>query len=147
MSLTAADDALRSELMPVNRLYPLEQLKQALLQVPVPHDRRILVSCVVIPGITDARQQVDALIGWLTGLRVLVNLIPFNPIPSRPWRTPTNDEVLAVWNRLDRAGIPVRLRLTKGDAVMAACGQLGDSTKRRASRGTAGGHAEEPTVY
>ena len=131
VSLTAADDAVRGELMPVNRLYPLEQLKRALLAIPVRGDRRILISCVVIPGITDAPAHIDALIAWLAGLPVLVNLIPFNPIPSRTWRAPSESEVLAVRERLDGAGIPVRLRLTKGDAVMAACGQLGDPAARR----------------
>ena len=131
VSLTAADDALRSELMPVNRLYPLERLKRALQAIPVPADRRILISCVVIPGITDAPAHTDALVDWLSGLPVLVNLIPFNPIPSRTWGAPSEAEVLAVRERIERAGIPVRLRLTKGDAVMAACGQLGDPPGRR----------------
>lgn len=131
LSLTAADDALRSELMPVNRLHSLAELKKAVAAVPIPNDRRILVSCVVIPGLTDGPGHTADLIAWLAGLPVLVNLIPFNPIPSRPWRAPTDDEVMAVRDRLDAAGIPVRLRLTKGDAVMAACGQLGDPAARR----------------
>lgn len=130
VSLTAADDAVRAELMPVNRLHPLKQLKQALQAIPVRADRRILISCVVIPGITDAPADTEALVAWLAGLPVLVNLIPFNPIPSRTWRAPSEAEVFAVRDRLDRAGIPVRLRLTKGDAVMAACGQLGDPARR-----------------
>lgn len=131
VSLTAADDDLRSELMPVNRLHSLTQLKQALQAIPIQTGRRILISCVVIPGITDGGSHTDKLIGWLSGLPALVNLIPYNPIPSRPWRAPTEAEINAVRERLDAAGIPVRLRLTKGDAVMAACGQLGDPTQRR----------------
>ncbi len=131
VSLTAADEALRSELMPVNRVHPLDDLKRALAAIPLRPDRRILVSCVVIPGITDRADQVDRLIAWVGGLRVLINLIPYNPIPARAWRAPGDDEVQAVRERLDRAGIPVRVRLTKGEAVMAACGQLGDPSRRR----------------
>ncbi len=129
VSLTAADDDLRSELMPVNRLHPLALLKQALQAIPLASGRRILVSCVVIPGVTDSVAQTQDLIAWLAGLPVLVNLIPYNPIPSRTWLAPTPDDIEAVRGRLDRAGVAVRLRTTKGDAVMAACGQLGASKK------------------
>ncbi len=134
VSLTAADDGLRSELMPVNRVHPLADLKRALQAVPLRSGRRILVSCVVIPGVTDSPGAVADLVAWCHGLPALVNLIPFNPIPSRPWRAPSEAEVLAVRDRLDAAGIPVRLRLTKGDAVMAACGQLGDPQRRKTRR-------------
>ena len=131
VSLTAADDDLRSELMPVNRLHPLMQLKQVMHTIQMLPGRRILVSCVVIPGVTDQPSHTADLINFLNGLPVLVNLIPYNPIPSRECRAPTAAEVAVVRARLDRAGIPVRLRVTKGDAVMAACGQLGDPARRQ----------------
>jgi 23S rRNA (adenine2503-C2)-methyltransferase len=131
VSLGAAEDALRSELMPVNRTAPLAELKRALLALPLRRGRRILVSYVVIPGVNDGAEHVERLVAWLDGLPALVNLIPFNPIPSRDWRTPTAAEVAAFRDRLGRAQVPVRLRTTKGDAVMAACGQLGDPAKRR----------------
>ncbi len=131
VSLTVADDALRSELMPVNRVHPLAELRAALLGVPLRPGRHLLISCVVIPGVTDHPAQIRDLIAWLSGLPALINLIPFNPIPSRPWRAPTSDEVNAVREKLTTAGIAVRLRVTKGEAVMAACGQLGDPAMRR----------------
>ena len=135
VSLTVAEDGLRSELMPVNRVHPLAALKTALSAIPLAKGRRLLVSCVVIPGVTDTPALLTALVEWCRGLPVLVNLIPFNPIPSRPaWRAPIADEVQAVRTALDRAGIPVRLRTTKGDAVMAACGQLGDGRRVRPLR-------------
>ena len=136
VSLTAADDDVRSELMPVNRLHPLAHLKQALLAIPIPAGRRILISCVVIPGVTDSPAQIRDLIRWLNGLQVLVNVIPYNPIPSRAWRAPTLTEITVVVDQLESAGIPVRLRLTKGDAVMAACGQLGNPVRRPPSAPT-----------
>lgn len=129
VSLTAADDAVRSELMPVNRLHPLADLKRVLMAIPIPTGRRILISCVVIPGVTDSPAQIRDLITWLHGLPVLVNVIPYNPIPSRDWRGPTMTEITAVVAVLEAAGVAVRLRLTKGDAVMAACGQLGACRK------------------
>lgn len=131
VSLTAADDVLRSELMPVNRVHDLAALKAALLAHPLGRDRRILVSYVLMDAVNDAEAQITRLIAWCHGLPVLVNLIPFNPIPSRPEQPSTPERTDAIRARLLAAGVPVRLRRTKGDAVMAACGQLGDARQRR----------------
>lgn len=130
VSLTAADDQLRTELMPVNRLHPLAELRQTLERIPVRPGRHILLSCVVIPGVTDSPAQVTALTQWVRGLPAMINLIPYNPIPSRSWRAPTWAEIERVRTVLAAAGLAVRVRLTKGDAVMAACGQLGDPGQR-----------------
>jgi 23S rRNA (adenine2503-C2)-methyltransferase len=130
VSLFAADDDLRNELMPVNRRGGLAALRAALGQVPLKRGRHILLSVVVIPGVNDGAREVAALATWVAGLPVLVNLIPYNPIPSRSWRAPTSDEIAALRTRLERLGVAVRLRATKGDAVMAACGQLGDPRLR-----------------
>lgn len=134
VSLSAADDALRSELMPINRVHDLAALKAALLAHPLPRDRRVLVSYVLMEGVNDADAQIDALVEWTRGLRVLVNLIPFNPIPSRPERPSSPQRILAIRARLEAAGVQARLRRTKGDGVMAACGQLGDPAQRRMAR-------------
>jgi 23S rRNA (adenine2503-C2)-methyltransferase len=131
VSLTAADDALRSELMPVNRVHDLAALKAALLAHPLGRDRRILVSYVLMAGVNDADAQIARLAEWCHGLRALVNLIPFNPIPSRPEQPSAPERIAAIRERLLAAGVPVRLRRTKGDEVMAACGQLGDPAQRR----------------
>jgi 23S rRNA (adenine2503-C2)-methyltransferase len=129
VSLTAADDALRSELMPVNRTTDLAALKRALAAIPLAGDRHILVSYVLIPGVNDGAEHAERFLAWLSGLRALVNLIPYNPIPGRAWRAPTADETAAFAHRL-HPRVPVRIRATLGDAVMAACGQLGDPAAR-----------------
>ena len=131
VSLTAADDDLRSELMPVNRVHDLAALKAAVLAHPLGRDRRVLVSYVLMAGVNDGDEHIVRLAEWCSGLRVLVNLIPFNPIPSRPEQPSTPERTAAIRARLLAAGVPVRLRRTKGEAVMAACGQLGDASQRR----------------
>jgi len=131
VSLTAADDALRSELMPVNRVHDLSALKHALLAHPLGRGRRILVSYVLMAGVNDAEPQIARLAQWCHGLPVLVNLIPCNPIPSRPEQPSSREWIDAIHAQLLAAGVPVRLRRTKGDEVMAACGQLGDPAQRR----------------
>jgi 23S rRNA (adenine2503-C2)-methyltransferase len=131
VSLGAADDALRSQLMPVNRTAPLAQLKRALVDLRLAEaGRRVLVACVLIPGVNDRAEDAMKLKEWIDGLPVLVNLIPFNPIPGRDWRAPSAEEVAAFRNRLQELDVPVRLRTTKGERVMAACGQLGRPGRR-----------------
>lgn len=139
VSLSAADDALRSELMPVNRVHDLAALKAALLAHPLPRGRRILVSYVLMAGVNDSDLHIDALVEWTRGLRVLINLIPFNPIPSRPEQATSPERIVAIRGRLEAADVQVRLRRTKGDGVMAACGQLGDPAQRRAAKPVAAG--------
>ncbi len=136
VSLSAADDVLRSELMPVNRVHDLGQLKAALLDHPLGPDRRILVSYVLMEGVNDGDEHIAALIRWCAGLRVLVNLIPCNPIPSRPERPSSPGRTEEIRLLLSAAQVPVRLRRTKGVDVMAACGQLGDPARRRTAGAT-----------
>ena len=131
ISLSASDDALRSRLMPVNRVYDLARLRAALLAFPLRPGRRFLISYVLIAGTNDALEQAAALARWCTGLPVLVNLIPWNPIPGACEQTSPPAQMAAFHAELRRAGVQVRQRKTKGDAVMAACGQLGDPRQRR----------------
>jgi 23S rRNA (adenine2503-C2)-methyltransferase len=131
VSLTAADDGLRSRLMPVNRTYDLARLKAALAAIPLARGRRILISYVLMEGVNDGDEAIQALIAWCAGLRVLVNLIPYNPIPGREEHPTRAARIATIRALLMAAGVPVRMRLTKGDGVMAACGQLGDPGRRR----------------
>ena len=133
VSLTAADDTLRSQMMPVNRTHNLAALKAALLAQPMDDDRRILVSYVLLAGVNDDAAAAEKLITWVSGLRALVNLIPFNEFAGSVYRRPSDDQVIAFRTLLDAAGLHVRMRLTKGDGVMAACGQLGNLSLRRKS--------------
>jgi 23S rRNA (adenine2503-C2)-methyltransferase len=131
VSLTAVDDGLRSRLMPVNRAADLAALRAALLAHPLPRDRRIMLGYVLLAGVNDGEGDADRLIAWVGGLRVLVNLIPFNEFPGSGFRRPADEAVIAFSRRLLAAGVLVRLRLTKGDEAMAACGQLGVPRAKR----------------
>jgi 23S rRNA (adenine2503-C2)-methyltransferase len=133
VSLFAADDDLRAQFIPSHRPGGLAALRAALAALPLGRGQRVLLSVAVIPGINDGASAVEGLAAFARGLPALINLIPYNPIPSRPWAAPTPAAMAAMRDRLDAAGIPVRLRRTKGEAVMAACGQLGDAVRRQAA--------------
>jgi 23S rRNA (adenine2503-C2)-methyltransferase len=131
ISLSAPDDELRSRLMPVNRVYDLARLRAALVAFPLRPGRKFLISYVLIAGTNDAPEQAAALARWCAGMPVLVNLIPWNPIPGSSAQTASPARMADFHAELRRAGVQVRQRQTKGDAVMAACGQLGDPAQRK----------------
>jgi 23S rRNA (adenine2503-C2)-methyltransferase len=124
VSLHAPDDATRDRIMPLNRRYPLRELMAALRAYPLPRRRRITIEYTLIDGVNDDGARARALVKLLSGLRVKVNLIPMNPIPSSPLRASAPERVLAFQNVLARAGLSCFVRTRRGDDVSAACGQL-----------------------
>jgi len=137
ISLHAADDETRTAILPVNKKYPLDVLLPALRRYPLPRGGRITIEYTLLGGVNDDPRHARALIDALRGLRVKVNLIPMNPIAGSDLAAPSPDVVLRFQRRLRDAGIPVFLRLQRGDDIDAACGQLalsrddGGAGKRR----------------
>jgi len=135
VSLNAPDDALRSRLMPVNRRWNLEQLREALREYPLPRPRDALFfEYVLLEGVNDSREHALEIVELLRGIRACVNLIPFNPGPDSPFRRPPEPRVKEFLQWLLDAGQRVRLRGTKGVDAMAACGQLGNPERKRPRR-------------
>jgi 23S rRNA (adenine2503-C2)-methyltransferase len=134
VSLHVPDDERRSELMPINRKHPLDELVAAMRRYPLPPRRRITVEYTLVRGYNDDLDDAARLARLLSGLRVKVNLIPMNPVPDNPLGPPGWDVVDAFHDRLWGAGIPTFVRRRKGDDIAAACGQLalaGESKKVR----------------
>lgn len=129
VSLNAPNDALRDRLMPVNRRTPLAALQKILDAYPLHPKNALLISYVLIPGINDGAQHADELARFLAPLRAKVNLIPLNPNPHSPFRAPSAMELETFRDRLVSKEIFVRRRTPKGQAIMAACGQLGTRQK------------------
>ncbi len=124
ISLHAAEDALRSELMPINRKYPLEELMSACREFPVPPRKRITFEYILLDGINDDPGQARNLVRILSGVRAKVNLIPFNPHPGSPFKRPPDHRVLAFQEVLQKADLTAMIRKSRGDDISAACGQL-----------------------
>lgn len=135
VSLHAADNALRDELVPINRKYPLEALIPACREF-IRHDKRRKVTWeyVMLDGVNDSIAHAKALIRLLQGVPSKVNLIPFNPFPGSKYRTSPAERVEAFRQRLKRAGIISITRKTRGDDIDAACGQLVGKVKDRSRR-------------
>jgi 23S rRNA (adenine2503-C2)-methyltransferase len=122
LSLHAADDALRSTLMPVNLRYPLADV---LAECERWHERRrqkVFVEYVMLAGINDRVEQAAQLARLLDRKIYKVNLIPYNPTGT--FEGSSRDAIAAFKAVLDRAGLPATVRLTRGRDIQAACGQL-----------------------
>jgi 23S rRNA (adenine2503-C2)-methyltransferase len=126
VSLHAPDDALRNELVPLNRRYPLAEVLAAAREYLAASGRRLSFEYAMIGGVNDAPAQADALARRLRGFSPAahVNLIPLNPTPgygvpaSPPWR------VAAFAERLRQGGVGATVRRNRGADIDAACGQL-----------------------
>ncbi len=126
ISLHAPDDARRSELMPINRVWPIADLVGALRRFPLEARRRITIEYLVLADFNDSLADADRLSKLLRGVPVKINLIPFNPDPVLPsWMKRPEDPVVDRFRaRLEGHGYTATVRRRRGHDVAAACGQL-----------------------
>ena len=122
LSLHAPDDDLRSELMPVNDRYPIAEVLDACDRHAVTMKRRVFVEYLMLKDVNDSPQQARALAKLLDPHRYKINLIPYNPTGSFDGSDPETIE--AFRNVLDSRGHTATVRLTRGQDIDAACGQL-----------------------
>jgi 23S rRNA (adenine2503-C2)-methyltransferase len=135
VSLHAPNNALRDQLVPINRKYPLEALIPACREfVRGDKRRKVTWEYVMLDGVNDTLAHAKALIRLLEGTPSKVNLIPFNPFPGSHYRASPTERVEAFRMRLKRSGIIATTRKTRGDDIDAACGQLVGKVRDRSSR-------------
>ena len=138
ISLHAPNDELRSQLMPINKKYPINELFRAVRAyfASLPDRRVPVIEYVLIAGINDHRQHARDLAELLKSLPCKINLIPFNPFDMSSYRRPSSSSVSNFRQILKQAGYTVTVRTTRGDDIRAACGQLtgdvADQTRRGA---------------
>jgi 23S rRNA (adenine2503-C2)-methyltransferase len=124
ISLHAATDALRNQLVPINQRYLLDDLFAAVAHYTAQTQRRVMFEWIMIDGVNDTPQQAEALTARLAGLPAHVNLIRLNPTPDYDQRPSTPAAMEAFAAALDRAHIPHTMRQRRGGAIAAGCGQL-----------------------
>jgi len=124
VSLNAPDDRRRSELMPINKKYPIESLIRACKGYPMPRRRRITFEYILIAGVNDSPADARLLVKTFGGLRCKFNLIAFNEFPGSPFRAPDPKAIEAFQRVLVDHHFTAVLRQSRGRDILAACGQL-----------------------
>jgi len=155
LSLNAPSDAVRSQIMPVNRKWNMATLRESLLAFPIYGGGKLCVEYVLIPDVNDSREHANEVADFLEPInehyrrakgaggtsvvgeeqrqgspRVMLNLIPYNPRRNSPWPAPSEESVEAFMAWLMERGVFVKRRRTKGRDLMGACGQLGSQEIR-----------------
>ena len=124
VSLHAADDELRTTLVPINKRYPLAEVEAAAANYFEKKGRRLSIEWTMINGVNDTRDQALKLAEIARRLRAHVNLIPLNATPMSSDRASSSDRIKEFVGLLKSRGITVTLRDTRGKDIDAACGQL-----------------------
>lgn len=124
LSLHASRDDLRSELMPINKRYSLEELKQALFHYQNKTQEKITIEYILIKNKNCGIKEAKELVRFLHGLKAKINLIPFNSHPGMEYQRPSEQEITSFQKYLSQRGYPAPVRYSKGLDVSAACGQL-----------------------
>ncbi len=124
VSLSATTDAVRGEIMPINRRWPIAELLGACRAYPLPHRRRLTFEYVMLDGVNDSPGDAKRLVGLLRGIRCKLNLIPFNTAPDLPDRASPRERVEAFQRILHDAGLTATIRESRGWDISAACGML-----------------------
>jgi 23S rRNA (adenine2503-C2)-methyltransferase len=135
VSLHAADDELRSELVPLNRRYPISEVMRACRDYVQATHRRISFEYTMLDAVNDSPACADSLARLLHGLLCHVNLIPWNRVDGLTYHPSQAKVIVAFRDRLAAHGIPVTIRDTRGSRIAAACGQLRTETVRRRGAG------------
>ena len=124
ISLHSADDDSRSAMMPVNRKYSLQELKEALKEYPAPARYGITFEYVMIEGKNDSIAQAKKLVRYLHGIKAKVNLIPINHFPGIDMERSTEERIRGFQSYLSERGIPSPVRYSRGQDISGGCGQL-----------------------
>ncbi len=136
VSLHAPNDALRSELVPLNKTYPIAELMDACKRWVGKGDRKrhVMFEYVMLDGVNDRPEHARELVKLLRGLPCKVNLIPFNPFPKSGYARSSAEAIDRFCQILQRSNIVATRRQTRGDDIDAACGQLAGDVNDRSKR-------------
>jgi len=131
ISLNAPNDSIRSRIMPVNRVFSMKHIQEALTAFPRRKKTAFLIEYVLIKGINNERSHARELADFVRPFPAKLNVIPLNPGSDTPFISPTDSEVQQFCDWLIDENVFVRKRSKKGSQVMAACGQLGNRKNSR----------------
>jgi len=135
ISLHAVTDALRDQLVPLNRKYPIAELLEACRNYPgLSNARRITFEYVMLKGVNDSLADAKALVRLLKGIPAKINLIPFNPWPGTQYECSDWDQIEKFSEVVFAAGYASPVRTPRGRDILAACGQLKSASEKLSAR-------------
>mgnify|MGYP000440743184 CR=1 FL=1 len=134
LSLHATTDETRDAIVPLNKQWNLAALKQILLEIPWRRNEFVFIAYLLLEGVNDSRADAERLAAWTAGLPAKVNLLEFNPYPGSHFGRTSETQRREFRHWLDEFGVFNTLRISRGDDVMAACGQLAVPVKQKAGR-------------
>lgn len=124
ISLHASNDALRRQLMPINKVYPLKDLMEVLKEYIAITNRRVTFEYILLDHINDREEHAQELAQLIRGMNAYVNLIPYNETSHIQYKKSTKEQILKFYDVLKKNKINVTIRREFGSEVEAACGQL-----------------------
>ncbi len=124
LSLHSPFPEKRQALIPIDKVYPLDEVMETIDTIPLDDKRFVTYEYLLIKGVNDGPDDAKATGQLLQGKKAYLNLIPFNPFPGTPYQRPDETSLLKFKNIAEEYGVIVTLRTTKGDEILAACGQL-----------------------
>lgn len=127
VSLNAPYNELRTRIMPVNKVYPIEKLLAECRKFPLPNRKQLTFEYVLIGGLNDSDDDAMRLADLLKGINCKINLIPFNEAPPIQFSAPDDFRVISFQKILWSSGINARIRKSRGRDILGACGQLAAS--------------------
>ena len=132
ISLHAANNILRDEIVPINKKYPLEELLKACKNYLKTQSKRktITIEYILIDGVNDSLNHAKDLVKILDGLSCKINLIPFNSFEGCNYLRSQDSAILEFKDFLIKKGLITTLRITRGDAIDGACGQLAGKLRK-----------------
>lgn len=139
VSLHASNDALRNQLVPLNKKYPLKTLLAAIhdYMSALPDKRRVVtIEYILLKGVNDQSEHAGQMINLLKDVPCKINLIPFNPFSDSGYERPSNNAIRRFQVMLQQKGFNVTVRKTRGEDIDAACGQLVGQIQDRTRRST-----------
>jgi 23S rRNA (adenine2503-C2)-methyltransferase len=132
VSLHAPNDELRDQIVPINKLHPIDTLLDACWQYAAKHSNRFITfEYVMLRGVNDSLAHADELYELLKDKPAKVNLIPFNPFPGTVFKRSSAETIRHFQDRLRQRGLVATTRRTRGDDIDAACGQLAGEVSNR----------------
>ena len=124
ISLHAPNDEIRNQIMPINKAYPLAELKKAIDYYINKTNRRVTLEYILLKDLNDRKENANELADLIHGMNVYINLIPYNEVKEKPYKRSTQEAMHNFYDQLKKRSLNVTLRKEQGSDIDAACGQL-----------------------